>query len=232
MKNVLVLGAVAVVLFSLSAALSLWLNQTRQAAADAAKKDDDKTPKKLTGEDPGKDKDKTPGKAPPTVDPKLSDPGARVDAMEDRLRRRESQMDLVLRDLQGERQAMDDLYRQVTAATKAAAARAAEAEEKGTVVPAKGTAAPEADAAAEKKNADQLSRLYAAMTPESAAPILKQMADGGRLDTAVRIIAGMPDRNAAQLLDRISQTDAGLASQITDRILRLRRAPAGGAKAP
>lgn len=232
MKNVLVLGAVAVVLFSLSAGLSLWLNQTRQAAADAAKKEDDKTPKKLTGEDPGKGPEKTPGKAPAAVDPKLPAPGTKLDEMEDRLRRRESQMDLVLRDLQAERQAMDDLYRQVTAATKAAAARAVEGEEKGTVVPAKGTAPSEADASAEKKQVAQLSRVYAAMSPESAAANLKEMADKGRLETSALIVAGMPDRNAAQVLDRISQTDAGLATQITERILRQRRPPAAGTKTP
>jgi flagellar motility protein MotE (MotC chaperone) len=233
MKNLLGLAAAAVVLFSLSAGLSLWLNQTRQAA-EPTKKDEDKGPKRVIDKEP--ETDKAPGKGPAKTDtPPLPDPGIKLGDLEERLRRRESQVELVARDLNAERQALDDLYRQVNAATKAAAARAAEAEDKAAVVPAKGTApsAADPDPGADKKQLAQLSRVYAAMSPEAAAPIFRQMADGGGLDRAAQIIAGMPDRNAAQLLDRISQGDAGLATQITDRILRLRRTtPAGGAKTP
>jgi flagellar motility protein MotE (MotC chaperone) len=230
MKNILVLAVVAVVLFSISAGLSVWLNQNRATTLPTEKE----KAQPVINKEPDKDKDKTPGKGPPKTDGSaLPDPGLRLNDAEDRLRRRESQMDLVLRDLAGERQAVDELVRQVTAATKQVADEPPPAPKTPAAVPKGG--APDAEAGADKKGIDQLSRLYAAMPPDSAATILKKMADGGQLDTSVRILAAMQERQAAQILAAISLSDDGLAAQITQRIRMLRRptpAGAGGNLAP
>jgi flagellar motility protein MotE (MotC chaperone) len=242
-KYFLQLALVAMTLFSVSAALSLWLNQSQQTAE---KKDAEEKAAKRPGKDtePPADKDKEKPPRPASKLPDVSLPGAgpteamaAVREREDRLDRRQAQVDLILRDLQAERNAVDALMRQVTDETKKAAARAAEeATAPAQPLPKKDTLDP----ATEQKNIGQLVRLYDAMPAESAAPILKQMADSGRMDTAVQILAQMKDRQAAQVLAAFG--DTALAGQITDRIRLLRRAapagagsnvaPAGGAPRP
>ena len=53
------------------------------------------------------------------------------------------------------------------------------------------------------------------------------MADSGRMDTAVRILSQMKDRQAAQVLAAIG--DPALAAQLTDKVRLLRRAAPAGA---
>jgi flagellar motility protein MotE (MotC chaperone) len=225
MKYYLQLALVAVFLFSVSAALSLWLNQPKPTTE--AK---DEKPKKGATDDHAAEKDKDKEKsALPKVSPALgghdTSPAAATLAVrerEDRLERRQAQMAMVMRDLESEQAAYDALVRRVTDEAKAAATRAAEPPPLA-VVPKKETTL---DALAEKKNIEQLARLYDAMTPEAAAPILRQMADSGKIDTAVRILASMKDRQAAQVLGAFGDTE--LAVQVTERVRLLKKlAPAG-----
>jgi len=227
MKYFMQLALVALLLFSVSAALSLWLNQSKQPVAEKEAAD---KPAKKGGKDADASEKPKDGKTPKYDTPGLTDvsPGGAMSAVrdrEDRLERRQAQMDLILRDLQAEREAVDALQRTLTTETKAAAIRATEVEAKAVTPPK--TLLIEPDPAGEKKNIDQLARLYDAMAPESAAPILKQMADSGRMDTAVRILAQMRDRQAAQVLAAFA--DPSLAAQLTDRVRALRRLPATGA---
>lgn len=225
MKYFIQLAFAALLLFSVSAALSLWLNQSRQSPET---REGEKAAKKGGKEfeppsEKGGKESKAPGKAEGPHEPSSGGAMAAVREREDRLERRQAQIDLILRDLQSEREAVDALVRQVTSEAQAAAVRVGEAESKIAAAP-KAPAGPDP---AERKNIEQLARLYDNMAPESAAPIIKQMADSGRMDTAVRILAQMRDRQAAQLLAALS--DPSLAAQLTEKVRQLKRAAAGGA---
>ena len=74
----------------------------------------------------------------------------------------------------------------------------------------------------ESKNLKQVAGIYDKMDPDSAAQSIQQMVDKGKLDTAVAILAGMRDRQAANLLTIISNQDASIATQLVDRVRYMR----------
>ncbi|HEY1188710.1 MAG TPA: hypothetical protein VGE74_13735, partial [Gemmata sp.] len=125
MKNLLVLGAIALLLFSLSAALSLWLNQSKQETAQTDKatpdkKDDGKAIPPKNGaahESPKEPEKKIPNIAPPSA----GSPEAGVRDQQEKLERKALQISLVLADVQAQREATDMLLKQVTAEFKSAA---------------------------------------------------------------------------------------------------------------
>jgi flagellar motility protein MotE (MotC chaperone) len=228
MKNFLILGLLAAFLFSVSAALSVWLNQSKQPDATEKDKDKDKAlAKGPKGSDP-KEAAPEPRPAPPK-DP-APPPGSPestakyIKEQQAALERRAAQLDMVVRDLQTQREAteaalarvMNELKNVSTETTKLDAL--AEDLKKKKLEFEVG----------EKKNIEKIAAMYDAMTPEAAAPILKQMADTGRLDMAAKVLAQMKDRKAASVLEAMN--DPALALQILERIraLRATTAPAPG----
>ena len=224
MKNFLILGLLALLLFSVSAALSLWLSQSKQTEASAEK-------------DKDKDKDKALAKGPKGGDPKEAvEPrpaasktpdgpagGAESAALnlreqQDKLVRRAAQVELVVRDLQSQREATEASLRQVLVELKNASAETSklaalenDLKQKITVVEA-----------GEGKTIEKIAAMYDAMTPEAAAPILKQMADSGRLEMAAKVLVKMKERNAARVLEALG--DPALALQILEKMRTLRAA--------
>lgn len=234
MKYLLQLALAAMTLFSISAALSLWLNQPRQTAATPPTADAGS--EKLRSQPPEKEKEKEP-RPLPKADPAVSPPGPDLTAAgraaaldrEARMDRRQAQMGVVARDLVSEREAVDALVRQVAAEVARTAARASE---RATEVEAKSADAQKKTVeldAVERKNIERMATMYDSMAPESAAPILKQMADSGRMDTAVKILAQMKERSAARVLAELS--DPTLAAQLLDK-MRLLKRPAISPPAP
>ena len=84
--------------------------------------------------------------------------------------------------------------------------------------------------AGEKKNIEKIAAMYDAMTPEAAAPIIKQMADTGRLEMAAKILAQMKERNAARVLEAMG--DPALALQVLEKVRGIRAATAATAPTP
>jgi flagellar motility protein MotE (MotC chaperone) len=233
MRFLVQLALAAAALFAVSAALSVWLYQTSHPAADAA---DTGKAKKKDAERPEKEREKEPEpkKLPdPVPTPPGADPGglAALREREARAERRQAQVELVLRDLLAEREAYDALLRQANGELKQAAARTAEV---AAAPPPVDAAKAKADAeAAEQKNVAAAAQRFDAMAPEAAAPILRQMADSGKMDLAVRILAQMKDRQAARVLGEFG--DNTLAAQLFSRMVQLRPngtvAPAAGTPA-
>jgi flagellar motility protein MotE (MotC chaperone) len=224
-RSIIQLALVALVLFGVSAALSVWLNQSRTGESEnpdkepksAAAPNDEKQPEKAAPKISPKDEKGTGPESPPAA------AVADVRSREERLERRQAQMDLVLRDLQAERDAVDALLRRVTAEAQAAAAAAREA---ATAPPAAKLPDP---TAADPDAIRRMAAMYDNMTPESAALILKQMADGGKLDTAVRILAQMQPRQASRVLAEI---EPELAAQLLEKMRTLKRAAPPATPAP
>lgn len=229
MKNLLFLGVVALLLFSLSAALSLWLNQARQDVTTQAEKD--KESKELSKEPPKDSKlaqpkpgaagdlqkepeklsiPKLPAPQPGTVDAGVLDQQAKLE-------RKAVQISLVLADVQAQREATDALLKQVTAELKNAA-KAPEPEPNAARLQKEREEALKN----ERTNLIKLAAVYDAMTPEGAAPILKQMAESGtgKLEQAAQILVLMKERNSARLLEALG--DVTLAAQLMDKVRQLK----------
>jgi flagellar motility protein MotE (MotC chaperone) len=76
----------------------------------------------------------------------------------------------------------------------------------------------------EAKNLKQVASIYDKMDPAAAAQSIQQMAEKGKIDTAVTILANMRERAAANLLGELSKEDATIATQLFDR-MRYMKAP-------
>jgi flagellar motility protein MotE (MotC chaperone) len=146
---------------------------------------------------------------------------------EAQVERRAQQVQIVLQDLQEQRERFDELVRQVAQEVKAVtksldqlAALESQAKKK-----------QETDEF-DRKNIDRLAAMFDSMDGEAAAPIIKQMADSGRMELAARILAQMKERNAARILAELS--DNALAVQLVERVRALKYpngAPGGGVTA-
>jgi hypothetical protein len=223
MKNFLVLGVLALTLFSVSAALSLWLNQSKQpveAEKDKDKGKDDKvTPKTSKGGDP-KEEPKPAGKIelPPNgIEPSLKD----AQATQDKNARRAEQIDIVMRDLQTQREANEALVRRVAEELK----RATEDVTKTAAAIAAAEAAKPKQPEPELLDPKYLAKMAGfldAMEPAPAAAFVKEMVERGRLEVAARILLQMKAGKASALLAELK--DPTLGDQIFEKMTKLRPA--------
>jgi flagellar motility protein MotE (MotC chaperone) len=227
MKNFLILGLLALLLFSVSAALSLWLNQAKQTDT-ASEKEKEKDKEKAVAKGP-----KESGDAPKPAGSKAEGPpppGPESSALvmrdrESKLALRAAQLDLVIRDLQSQRESTESALRQVMNELKNVSTETTRLDALAEDLRKKKVEFE----AGEKKNIEKIAAMYDAMAPEAAAPILKQMADNGRLDMAAKILVQMKERNAARVLEAVG--DPALALQILEKMRGIRAAnpPAPGA---
>jgi flagellar motility protein MotE (MotC chaperone) len=219
MKNFLVLGLLALFLFSVSAALSVWLNQSKTAEATAEKeKEKEKDKDKGKGPKDAHDHDQKPLVPKADAGPSAAESGAALREREERVTYRNAQMQLVVADLRFQREATDKLMAKVVEELKNAGAEAAKLEMLAKDLKDKQLQADAGD----KKNIDKLASVYEAMSPEAAAGQLKDMVENGKLDMAAKILDQMKGRNAARVLEVMSESTA---SQIVGRIEKLRPPP-------
>jgi flagellar motility protein MotE (MotC chaperone) len=247
MKNILVIALVSAVLFSVSAALSVWLQSSKTAAASTDEKDKKKADDHKAGDDhktadahgdkpkadshgekPKADTHAADDKEHKSADPKLPQTGPK-DSTE-RVDLRRTQIEVVLRDLRAQREQYDKLSKQVVSEVKAAlvqadasvadAAKAAEQKktDAAKAVDPKVAADIQAD---EKAKLTKIAALFDQIPPEKAAEILQNLADNGNMDTAVKILAGAKERSAAKVLAYI--TDPGLSADFIERMRTAKR---------
>lgn len=223
MKNFLVLGVLALALFSVSAALSLWLNQSKQpveAEKDKDKGKDDKVaPKTAKGGDP-KEEPKPAGKV--DLPPKGAEDNLKnAQATQDQNARRAEQIDIVMRDLQTQREANEALVRRVAEELK----RATEDVTKTAAAIAAAEAAKPKQPEPELLDPKYLAKMAGfldAMEPAPAAAFVKEMVERGRLEVAARILLQMKAGKASALLAELK--DPTLGDQIFEKMTKLRPA--------
>lgn len=224
MKNFLILGLLALLLFSISAALSLWLNQSKQTTTEKEKdKEKDKEKAGSGGSKHGEVKDTSDPHPPPKADHPAPSGGSESTATmlrerEAKLERRAAQIDLVVRDIQSQREATEAKLQKVLNELKNVSKETTKLDALAADLKKQKV---EFDAA-EKQNIEKMSKMYDAMTPEAAAPILKEMAERGRLDMAAKILVFMKERNAARVLEAMN--DPALAIQVLDKMRGIRAA--------
>jgi|SRR5581483_5248267 len=76
----------------------------------------------------------------------------------------------------------------------------------------------------EQDRVKQMATIYDAMEADSAAQVLQQMADNGKIDTAVKILATMKERQAAKVLSQMP--DRTITVQLLERLRGLKKTPA------
>ena len=232
MKNYLVMGFCALVLFAISAGLSIWLNQPHSTESESPKKGAAKEPERDRGRaaEPARSADT------PTEEPRpgtLRDSALALRDREARLERRQAQIEIILQDIRATRDSIDDLRKQVQTELKLSEAKAAEVQNRVNDLKEQKRAVDRnlADLqkrqvdleSGERKNIDKMASMYDSMPAENAAKILQQMADSGKLDTAVKLLASMKERQAARVLAELP--DTALAAQLLDKMRGLKRAP-------
>jgi flagellar motility protein MotE (MotC chaperone) len=231
MKNFLILGLLAAFLFSVSAGLSVWLNQSKQPESTEKDKDKDKPVAKGPKSDAPKESTEAPKTAPKAdVSPPSSSESALLIVRENeaKLKLRADQIALVVRDLQTQREATEAALQSVTNELKKVSTETSRLDALAEDLKKKKVEFE----AGEKKNIEKMAAMYDAMSPEAAAPVLKEMANSGRLEMGAKILVQMKERNAARVLEAMN--DPSLALQYLEKIrgIRATTTPPAGAPAP
>jgi flagellar motility protein MotE (MotC chaperone) len=159
---------------------------------------------------------------------------AAVREKENQLAVRQKHLDLIYEDITGERSAIDDLRKQLGDELKALEdrttaldKRSTEFEQQHKEVEGRVTQMKKdltEMETSEQQNFGKMGNIYDSMEPDRAASILLQMANGARMDLAVKILASMKERQAASVLAALP-ADSGLAAQLLDK-LRTYKKPA------
>lgn len=135
---------------------------------------------------------------------------------EDALRQRVMQVQLALADLQTEQASLDAIRAQVQQQLQAAdglLARIQQGRQELVTEQARAksqleefkTAQLEMDEQ-ERENIKRLATWVRAMDPSNAGDVLKEMANDGRMATAVKILSNLEEREAAKILDSLSDS--------------------------
>jgi len=231
MKNLLVLGLVAALLFSISAALSLYLQQSGKPAETA---DTAKTEKPAKEKEPEAKAEKNAPKL--KAEDQIPSGSAReqnaaLQDQLDRIERQKSRLVVVTADLRNHRDRVEQQTKELTLEIRKSMAFIGEldgrAKELIQVEQANSKSADELKKQqldieeSERKNIEKLATVLDTASSETAASIITKMADEGKLDTAVKVLSRMKERAVAKVLE--AMPDASLAAQILDRMRTLKR---------
>jgi flagellar motility protein MotE (MotC chaperone) len=151
---------------------------------------------------------------------------------ETQLETRQQQLELVYEDIRGERGAIDGLRKQLGDELKAIETKMTAAEHVQTdsvhkvnelqknLVELEGV---------EQTNIKKMADMYDSMDPESAAKILEQLANTAKMDTAVKLLAQMKERQAAKVLAALP-AESGLAAQLLEKLKGFKRSTVSAQK--
>jgi flagellar motility protein MotE (MotC chaperone) len=147
-----------------------------------------------------------------------------VKERESQMANRQTQLQLIYDDIRDERAAIDELRKQIEDELKTVDAQLAAAEQRHAEVEQqqqelKGRVTEMAGD--EKDNIKKMAGMYDTMPPEGAAKIIQEMCDGGSMDTAVKLLSVMKERQAAKLFAEMS--DTALVAQLTEKLKTLKR---------
>src|SRR5579871_2379820 len=238
MKNVMILGLVAGVLFAVSAGLSLWLNQAKPNEEPDAKvtttqkgKSDDKAsekarpaPRAVTPPIPYGDLDE-----PAHLTTQLQNELARIVKREDEIDQQQEIYQIVLEDIRFEMGELQRRWQQLSPEARQAQSKPGEPPVPGGTVgpPGLGPPVPEAnskkqpDQPMDPKNVKMVTGLTESMPAENAARIVEQLVKNGKTDTVIQLLAQMNARHAARILGQVS--DEKLAVELLEKLLAAKR---------
>ena len=241
MKNLIIVALTSLLLFSVSAGLSLWLKQSKEEAAETKKDDKKKSAddhSKPTEKEPSKSTDKDHSK---TVEKDHESPKAANDELalkKEKFEKMKQQFEIIQHDLRTQQETLTKLMNQVAAESKAIKAMADDAENRATILKAEKESAEKAllkanekvDAAARKPSAaadaidstnlEKTVQILEKLEPVEAAKMLQTMADKGNLDAVVKVLGRMKEAKVAGILSAMN--DKEFSSQLVSKILATR----------
>lgn len=158
----------------------------------------------------------------------------RMDAIhvrEEHLSNRQKNLELIFENIRTERAAIDEKRKEVSNLMKAVQEKMATLDTKvNELADQRQQTSKEATElkknqtdynGLEKDRIKQVASMYDSMEPASAAKILQTLADTGNMETAVKILGTMRERQAAKVLSEL--TDPGLAAQLLDKLKGLKK---------
>jgi flagellar motility protein MotE (MotC chaperone) len=254
MKRILIYGLAGTMLFAASATISLWTQQQMLPKADADAAHATKSTKeggaKAAHEAPKTDSaEELRPVVRPSGPPSPEDTARLANSLRDRLKvvrereeqvgSRQKQLELIYQDIRGERNVLDELRKQVADEMKALNDKLVSMDRKAGDFEQQRQSMAKSMAeikkgqidldGSERKNIDRIATTFDSMAPEAAARILQQMSDNGQLNTAVKLLGQMKERQAAKVLAEL--TDASLAAQMLEKMRGLKRAGASATTA-
>lgn len=243
MKRMLLVLVVGAILFGGSAGLSLFL---QKGAGDPASEGPEKGAKGISG---GKGSKGAEGdsKGAPLPSRSLAKPTPEslsqlaaslrqkdelLQAKEQKLLGRQGQLDLIFTDIKTEQKTLETLRQEIAAEMKLLNQKMEMLELKSGDLEKKKTKLSDHAAeikktmfevdSVEQNRIKQMAAMYNSMEPDTAGEILQQMADSGKMDMAVKILAGMQERQAARVLAQMA--DRGTVVLMLEKLKGLKKA--------
>lgn len=232
MKNAILMGLTAAVLFAVSAGLSLWLNQAKPE--EEASPTTEKSPKRKSKKEDAEHDHETPPRpliSLPTGGD-VSDAARLAEQLQSEMLRTQRREEELLRQQEVYRFALEDIRQEMAtlqALWKKLLEQPPPAEKpKPATVPAPKLDTPPPPPPS-KPNPDvpdpkalgTIKGISESMPPDAAAKIVEQMVRGGKLDTAALLLTKMSPRQAAKVLAAIS--DEQLSQQVFEKMLEVRQ---------
>jgi flagellar motility protein MotE (MotC chaperone) len=254
MKNMLMMLMAGAVIFG-AAASGSWFLQNQKAAASHDEEDGDHDeshaaakPTAAVAEAHGENEgdEKKTAALPASVRPRpvsveellryslgLKSREEALSSREKDIDRRQSQVNIVLADIQGEQRELDGLRSQVKQQLASVELlleqvqadrekfKADKAEHEQTLEELGSTQAT-VDAA-QWDNVRKMSTWFQSMDPEKAAGVLKELSDDGKLDLAVQLLSSFGEREASKVLSAIE--DTSLTVQLAEAFRTFKKPP-------
>jgi flagellar motility protein MotE (MotC chaperone) len=253
MKNLLVLGGTAIILFALSATGSYFVfrykphsaAESTEGHAGTKTQDGDKAAKAK----PAPSETLGPREGPvarPTPAPgaeetaklaaSLRERLTAIQEMESQAAARQKSLELVALDIRGERVAIEELRKQMLEELKRLEDKLEQIEQRDTEQaedrqPGSDRLRPMKKHVGEQKkedldNTSDLGLMFGNLTPEAAAKILEQLMMCNKTDRAAELLAELPEREAAKILSILA--DPNLAAQLVEKSKQLKRSHKSG----
>jgi flagellar motility protein MotE (MotC chaperone) len=143
---------------------------------------------------------------------------------ETQLAQRQAQVELILKDIRAQRTAIEELRKQVNEEFSATEEQLAAAERQRSQIDAQQQSLQERVTevdGVEKEGTKRLAGVYDGMAADRAAKILEHMVNSGNMDTAVKLLGSMRERQAAKVLGEFE--DTSLAAQLSERLKGLKK---------
>jgi hypothetical protein len=225
MKNILIIAVISLALFSISAALSLWLQSNKKVDSETA---EPKQQKKKDPEATSEKTEKTPAVvADMPIQPKTPDLGMKD--RDDRTELRRLEMEVILQDMRVQREEFEKRSKQLTVELKAlqAESEANDAQLKSVQQIEQKNKQKEVELdkklgqvnKAESSSYVPVAGITDQMEPAKFAEMITSMADGGQLDKAARLLLKMKQSKVAKVLSELA--DPSLPTQLIERMRAL-----------
>jgi chromosome segregation ATPase len=258
MRTVIIIGVMAVVLFSAAAGASIFLtnylsekNKAPKDDAAAAQDSAKELPPLARGGESGSRSRPGAGSPPDTEQlvqelAKLRERQESVARREQQLARRQRDLEIIKEDIRGEREEIDRVRKELSEQVKGAEEDLAALERRVQELDRKREQTEEQlvkDAKTKVYEADtvraggikRVGNIMDTAEPAEVARIFETMVESGDLMTAAQILANMKDRRAAQVLAAFQ--DKATAAQLAEKMVGLKQQtsganPPGGGRAP